>query len=97
MTVTSIMGRASPRNGGIVKLMFRNRTLGLSLAALSAFLPLPLAAQSPPQAASPQPKRVLAWGDTLTAFQHDSISPRGMPRRASKGNTGEYKCKQRFA
>jgi hypothetical protein len=54
--------------------MFRNRTLGLSLAALSAFLPLPLAAQSPPQAASPQPKRVLAWGDTLTAFQHDSIS-----------------------
>ena len=34
----------------------------------------PLAAQAPQQPARPRPKRVLAWGDTLTAFQHDSIS-----------------------
>src|SRR5450756_875794 len=68
------MGRASGRNGGIVKLMSRTRTLGLSLVALSAFLPIPPAAQTPQQAARLQPKRVLAWGDTLTAFQHDSIS-----------------------
>ena len=31
------MGRASPRNGGMVKLMSRTRTVGPSLAALSAF------------------------------------------------------------
>src|ERR1017187_8742808 len=68
------MGRASPRNGGMVKLMFRTRTLGLSLVVLSALLAVPLAAQSPQQPGRPGPKRVLAWGDTLTAFQHDSIS-----------------------
>ena len=68
------MGRASARNGGMVKLMFRTRTLGLSLVVLSALLAVPLAAQSPQQPARPGPKRVLAWGDTLTAFQHDSIS-----------------------
>ena len=54
--------------------MSHTRTLGLSLVALSALLPIPLAAQSAPQAVRLQPKRVLAWGDTLTAFQHDSIS-----------------------
>ena len=68
------MGRASPRNGGIVKLMFRTHTVGLALVALGAFVLTPLAAQSPQQTARPRPKRVLAWGDTLTAFQHDSIS-----------------------
>src|ERR1022692_5271465 len=68
------MGRASPRNGGMVKLMFRTHFPGLSLVALSALLMSPLAAQSPQQPARPHPKRVLAWGDTLTAFQHDSIS-----------------------
>src|ERR1035441_1552808 len=68
------MGRASARNGGMVKLMFRTRTLGLSLVVLSALVAVPLAAQSPQQPARPGPKRVLAWGDTLTAFQHDSIS-----------------------
>ena len=31
---------------------------------------IPLAAQAPQN----RPKRVLAWGDTITAFQHDSIS-----------------------
>src|ERR1035438_3912243 len=68
------MGRASPRNGGMVKLMFRTRTLGLSLVVLSALLAVPLAAQSPQQPARPGPKRVLAWGDTQSSFQHDSIS-----------------------
>src|ERR1035438_5110977 len=68
------MGRASPRNGGMVKLMFRTHFPGLSLVALSALLMSPLAAQSPQQPARAGAKRVLAWGDTLTAFQHDSIS-----------------------
>src|SRR5450631_466282 len=62
------MGRASPRNSGIVMLMSRTHTLGLSFVALSLLLLCPLAGQAP------RPKRVLAWGDTLTAFQHDSIS-----------------------
>jgi len=90
------MGRASPRNGGIVKLMSRNRTLGLYLTALSAFLPIPLAAQSPPQEVRPQPKRVLAWGDADRVPARFHL-PRGMPRSASKGNKGKHKCKQRFA
>src|SRR6516164_774067 len=59
------MGRATPRNGGILTYMSRIRPLGLSLVVVHAFLLFPLAAQ---------PKRVLAWGDTITAFQHDSIS-----------------------
>jgi hypothetical protein len=54
--------------------MSRCHTLALSLVALSAFLPGTLTAQSPQQEARPRPERVLAWGDTLTAFQHDSIS-----------------------
>jgi type 1 glutamine amidotransferase len=54
--------------------MSRTRTLVLPLGILSAFLWSPLAAQAPQQPAGPRPKRVLAWGDTLTAFQHDSIS-----------------------
>jgi hypothetical protein len=54
--------------------MFRTHLPGLSLVALSALLMSPLAAQSPQQPARAGPKRVLAWGDTLTAFQHDSIS-----------------------
>ena len=41
---------------------------------MTAFVLIPLAAQAPQQPARPRPKRVLAWGDTLTAFQHDSIS-----------------------
>jgi hypothetical protein len=68
------MGRASPRNGGIVKLMSRTHALRPSLIMLSALLLSPLAAQAPQPPARPVPKRVLAWGDTLTAFQHDSIS-----------------------
>ena len=55
------MGRASPRNGGIVNLMSRSHTLGLSLVALSAFLPSPLAAQPPQPPGRPRPKRVLAY------------------------------------
>ena len=54
--------------------MSRTRTLLLSLVNLSALLWSPLAAQAPQQPAGARPKRVLAWGDTLTAFQHDSIS-----------------------
>ncbi len=54
--------------------MSRTRTLGLSPVVLIAILWSPLAAQAPQQPAGPHPKRVLAWGDTLTAFQHDSIS-----------------------
>ncbi|MCX6627401.1 MAG: ThuA domain-containing protein [Candidatus Solibacter sp.] len=54
--------------------MSRTPTLGLSLVILSAFLLNSLVAQTPQQPARPSPKRVLAWGDTLTAFQHDSIS-----------------------
>ena len=54
--------------------MSRTYILGLSLVILGASLLGPLAAQTPQQPASPRPKRVLAWGDTLTAFQHDSIS-----------------------
>jgi uncharacterized protein len=40
-------------------------------ALLLAALPL---AAAPPQNAPPARKRVLAWGDTRTGFQHDSIS-----------------------
>ena len=68
------MGRASPRNGAIVKLMSRTQSLGLLLITVTVLVPIPLAAQSAQQPARPRPKRVLAWGDTLTAFQHDSIS-----------------------
>src|SRR6266700_3325400 len=60
------MGRASPRNGGIVGFMSR-----FLIAVAAAALLSPLASQTPQR---PRPKRVLAWGDTLTAFQHDSIS-----------------------
>ena len=60
------MGRASPRNGGIVRFMSR-----FLIAVAAAALLSPLASQTPQR---PRPKRVLAWGDTLTAFQHDSIS-----------------------
>ena len=63
------MGRASPRNGAIVEFMSR-LTLGvLATLILGALFLRPLASQTPPR-----PKRVLAWGDTLTSFQHDSIS-----------------------
>uniref|UniRef100_Q024I3 ThuA-like domain-containing protein n=1 Tax=Solibacter usitatus (strain Ellin6076) TaxID=234267 RepID=Q024I3_SOLUE len=41
------------------------------IAVAAAALLSPLASQTPQR---PRPKRVLAWGDTLTAFQHDSIS-----------------------
>jgi type 1 glutamine amidotransferase len=41
------------------------------IAVAAAALLSPLASQTPQR---PKPKRVLAWGDTLTAFQHDSIS-----------------------
>ena len=60
------MGRASPRNGGIVRFMSR-----FLIAVAAAALLSPLSSQTPQR---PRPKRVLAWGDTLTAFQHDSIS-----------------------
>lgn len=51
----------------------------LSLAVLAAFVfslcpSGKLAAQQTAQQNAARPKRVLAWGDTLTAFQHDSIS-----------------------
>jgi hypothetical protein len=62
------MGRASPRNGAIVKLMSRTQSLGLLLITVTVLVPIPLAAQSAQQPARPRPKRVLAWGDTLTAF-----------------------------
>jgi len=32
-----------------------------------------LVSQASPQGPA-RPKRILAWGDTLTAYQHDSIS-----------------------
>src|SRR5437899_6913264 len=60
------LGRASPRNGDIVGFMSR-----FLIAVAAAALLSPLASQTPQR---PRPKRVLAWGDTLTAFQHDSIS-----------------------
>ena len=41
------------------------------IAVAAAALLSPLSSQTPQR---PRPKRVLAWGDTLTAFQHDSIS-----------------------
>ena len=44
---------------------------GLAAVLLGALFLSPLASQTPQR---PRPKRVLAWGDTLTAFQHDSIS-----------------------
>ena len=58
--------------------MSRFTISGLATVALGALLLSPLASQPPQPAARPaaqvRPKRVLAWGDTLTAFQHDSIS-----------------------
>lgn len=44
---------------------------GLSALAASSALPR-LAAQS--KASAAKPKRVLAWGDTQTGYQHDSVS-----------------------
>ncbi len=43
---------------------------GIAAVALGALLLLPLASQSP----QPKRKKLLAWGDTLTAYQHDSVS-----------------------
>jgi len=51
--------------------MLRIRSLALSLTVLCVLSPAPAGGQAPQPA---RPKRVLAWGDTLTAFQHDSIS-----------------------
>jgi len=51
--------------------MLRFKMAGLAVSAACALSLAPLSSQTPPQ---PKPKRVLAWGDTLTAFQHDSIS-----------------------
>ncbi len=50
--------------------MHRSIPAGLAAMALGALLLIPAASQ-PPQA---KRKRLLAWGDTLTAYQHDSIS-----------------------
>jgi type 1 glutamine amidotransferase len=44
---------------------------GLAAILIGSALLRPLVSQTPPQS---KPKRVLAWGDTLTAYQHDSIS-----------------------
>ena len=33
-----------------------------------------LVSQASPEQTPARPKRILAWGDTLTAYQHDSIS-----------------------
>ena len=63
------MARAPARNGGIVILMSRLHKLGLCIAAIGALALSPLSSQTPPR-----PKRVLAWGDTMNGFQHDSIS-----------------------
>jgi uncharacterized protein len=45
----------------------------VNLLALVTLLLLPLASLSS-QTAQPARKRVLAWGDATTAYQHDSIS-----------------------
>jgi uncharacterized protein len=50
--------------------MHRSTPAAFAAMALGALLLAPLAAQ-PAQA---QRKKLLAWGDTLTAYQHDSIS-----------------------
>src|SRR5947199_10836425 len=50
--------------------MFRPHPLPLAFLASACLFLSTLGGQP----ASPRPKRVLAWGDTITAFQHDSIS-----------------------
>src|SRR3954451_166194 len=48
------------------------RTLAASGAVF--LLAVLLVSEARPQAAEPARKRLLAWGDTITAYQHDSIS-----------------------
>jgi type 1 glutamine amidotransferase len=55
--------------------MTRTWIAGIAAAALGALCLCPLASQTPQQTARPAArKRVLAWADTMTGYQHDSIS-----------------------
>src|SRR6187402_591141 len=51
--------------------MFRSLRSALAVLALGVLMLVPLSSQPQP---AQQRKRLLAWGDTLTGYQHDSVS-----------------------